>query len=235
MRSVRHTQMGVSLVEMLVGMLLSMLAIIAMLSLYRTTSSTTAESRVGVQTEARIATGLLTADKLLKSAGYFEPAASGTTPVPAYPADLLLLERVTIASGSNTATALNTAPASGVVLRPTSGFGQAILWRNRDASGTYRYEGLYAPQEGGLWRITGSGMTIDSWSRQEVLVTSPDGGTDQLQRTGQTSIALSHGVSKCRPFGIGTASGGKYSVILTTRSFSGSQLIDSQSCLVNYP
>lgn len=235
MRLTRFKQRGVSLVELLVGMLLSMLAIIAMLSLYRTTTGTTAESRVGVQTEARIATGLLTADKLLKSAGYFEPAASGTTPVPVYPADLLLLEKVSIASGGNTAVALNTEPAAGTVLRPTSGFGQAILWRNRDASGSYRYEGLYAPQDGGLWRITGSGMTIDSWRKEEVLLTSPDAGSSQLQSAGQTTIGLSHAASKCRPFGIGAASGGKYSVILSTRSFSGSQLIDSQSCLVNFP
>lgn len=225
------SQKGLSLIELLIGMMLSLLAVIAMLALARTATHTASESKFGVQTEGQMATGLLSADKLLKSAGYFA-VASG--PTPSYPADLVLVENALVAASGNSGTAMSSVPASGSVISPAAGSGQAILWRNRDSMGNYAYQGLYAPASGGVWRITGNSMSIGGWVMREALLQSPDIGSSQLRNAGVATFSLRHESTPCRPYGIAVA-GGRYSVILSTQTYSGQQILNSETCLVNFP
>ena len=57
------------MLELLVGMLIAMFSVMAMLSLFRTTSRVTAESRVGAQQDGQLAAALLAADTAAASAG----------------------------------------------------------------------------------------------------------------------------------------------------------------------
>lgn len=227
----RRHQAGISMLELLIGMLLAMFAVMAMLSLSRTTSRVTALSRLGVQTDAQLATGLLAADKLLAQAGYFAVTASGSVPAPRYPDDLRLLQNATL---GGSAQALLLAPASGTLVAQ-AGQGQALLWRSRDASGVFRYDGLYAPASGGLWRIHGSSMDWAGWEQAEQLLGAPPRGHDSLASAGVASFAVSRAAGGCQPFGVGSsASGGVYTVRISALAYSAGQRVDSHTCLMNF-
>lgn len=223
-------QRGVSLIELLVAMLLTIIGILAMMGLFRTTSKTATESKLGTQQDGQIATGLLAADKLLKGAGYKQNPAV----LPTYPADIAMFDRTVItADGTgNQGDLLPTVPAS-TPLSGSAGQGMALLWRNNTASGTFSYQGLYAPGSGGLWRVTGSSMSINDWRLQQRLLSGPAANHGALARAGITRIALARVAAGCSPFGIGSAAG-KYSVTLEAVGVSGSQVLRSSTCLLNF-
>ena len=123
----------------------------------------------------------------------------------------------------------------GSALVAQAGQGQALLWRSRDASGVFRYDGLYAPASGGLWRIHGSSMDWAGWTQAEQLLGAPPRGHDSLASAGVASFAVSRAAGGCQPFGVGSsASGGVYTVRISALAYSAGQRVDSHTCLMNF-
>ena len=223
-------QRGVSLIELLVAMLLTIIGILAMMGLFRTTSKTATENKLGTQQDGQIATGLLAANKLLKGAGYKQNPAV----LPTYPADIAMFDHAIITANGvgNRGNLLQVVPAS-TPLGGSAGQGVALLWRNNTASGTFSHQGLYAPGSGGLWRVTGSGMSMNNWRLQQRLLSGPAASHGALASAGITRITLARVSAGCSPFGIGSAVG-KYRVTLEAVGVSGSQVLRSSTCLLNF-
>src|SRR5699024_1682038 len=64
------SQLGTTLISLLIGLLIAMLCIIAVLSSYRTIVKTGVESRVAATHDAQLQTGLTTAQIFLQNAGF---------------------------------------------------------------------------------------------------------------------------------------------------------------------
>lgn len=219
------------MLELLVGMLIAMFSVMAMLSLFRTTSRVTAESRVGAQQDGQLAAALLAAEQLLSQAGYVNAAASGVLPQPRYPDDLRLLQRATPGGSAEPLLAL---PASGALIA-ASGAGQALLWRSRDASGVYHYDGVYAPASGGLWRLQGNSMDWAGWSVAAPLLQPPTPTPAAAPDTGVVRLSLLPVAGGCQPYGlVSQASGGRYVLRLAVAGHAGQQTVNSSICLMNF-
>lgn len=76
---IEHLQRGISLISLMVGLLVSLLAVMGMMALYRTVMHTTAESGVYARLAGDRSAALLTAHTYLQEAGFrVEGAALGT-------------------------------------------------------------------------------------------------------------------------------------------------------------
>lgn len=233
-------QQGLSLVELMVGMVISLITALAMLSVYKTVAKVTAESKLGGNIDGQIAVGLLTADKTLQSAGYKGGDTAATTSV--YSSDLLLIQNATLAGSTLTGTAYGTPPTTTAVI------GNALIWQV-NSSGTYELQGIYAPTTGGLIMIksstavtTSPSAISSSWSgaawTSQPLVTAPSTTIPSAMNAGLSTISISYtgATTKCQPFGsTSNTTGGSYVVTINTTGYSGNQqAIQSTTCLINY-
>ncbi|AJQ97156.1 PilW family protein [Gynuella sunshinyii] len=227
-----RAQSGFSLIELMVTLVVSLISILAMLTLYQSSGRNSAETKMGAFIDGQVQIGLLAADKLLQGAGYqpFDPSVSVAT----YGADLLLIkdasiqEDGTVSGTALSKVAMDSAGSAGLV-------GQALIWHaNND--GTHVYKGIYAPSTGGLWQLTGQSMSWDStsWRKGTSLIAVPAVTDGPFQNSGQVTIRLT--AANCRPFGVNLGGlGGIYSVSLQAVGYAASNASQrSQTCLINF-
>lgn len=215
MRSLLFRQTGQSLIDLMVGMVLMLIITLAMLSLFKTTAKTTAESGQGAQIDGQIAAALLTADRLLQGAGY--GYASGTS----------LYNSQLLAYAGNASVNMGTA-ASAVVWMSSANTCQAIV-----ASGANLT--FYGPASTG-YTCTSPTLPINANSSQTLIV-APSVTLSTAPNAGITTITVNS--ASCTPYGTGstTAAGyasGSYSVTLSTVAYVASSTLQSTTCLVNY-
>jgi Tfp pilus assembly protein PilX len=175
-RSVRFQQNGISLISLMIGLLVSLLAVMGMMALYRTVMHTTTESAAYARLSGDRSAALLAAHSYLQEAGFgVEDAALGT--------DL----------------GLCTPAESAGVLRGGScaadGRGNLLLWRVTD--GAMRCAGLHVTSDGGLVYLqpqTCTGLSAAGWpsSQRQALFTpgSTAGGFVALELTEEPCQAL---------------------------------------------
>ncbi|WP_380227346.1 PilW family protein [Jeongeupia naejangsanensis] len=191
-------QRGISIISMMVGLTISMIIVLAMMSLYKTTLKTTVTGKIGAAQDGNRTTGFLSAQSSLQGAGY------GIDPVD-LSKDLLLYDSV----ADSTST-----PPTAKTLSTTASTGNALFWRMND--GAMSCALLYAPSGGGLKYFTASGANCNSastaWSTFTLNsgdawlippnlpsgATAPDGVLANV-----VSISVSKtGAAGCTPFGI---------------------------------
>lgn len=214
-----NQQQGASLISVLVGLLISGIVIIGMLVVYRNTIHAVVPASEDARSDGERVSGILAAQMMLQDAGF------GIDPAPAYGTDLRVMIGASLSNGA----------LSGGSLASSGQEGNAVLWR-KQIDGDDLCEGLFADDDGGLWRITtAAGCTAInsgiSGTASPLIHQSrhPDGLVDAI-----TFIytGLSSGAS-CRPFGIGTGVGGKATVMIKVENSTGHS-IESTACLANF-
>lgn len=238
-----HRQRGFTMIELMVGLVISMVSVLAMLALYKTAATVTAASKLGANVDGQIAAGLVSADRFMQSAGY--KYGDNTATAASYKTDVVLITGATLTGATLAGTASTATPTT------TATSGNALVWLY-NASGTYQLQGLYAPTTGGLYMLTasvaGTPPTLTSsttWSgatwTSQALITPPSATIPNATNAGQTSISISSIAlgNQCQPFSASfipstTTVGGQYYITLSVTGYAGnSQALNSVTCLAN--
>lgn len=214
----RYRQSGVSLISLLIGLLISMVALLGMLSLYGTVVKSTVESTRDARIAGERSSALLVAGMQLQGAGYgIDGAALGD--------DLLLLAGTSLdRDGGSLSGGTN-----------VIGNGNTLIWRTRPDGATTWCSGLHAPSsagQGGLYLLqpqSCSAITsVSTWEIRPLLIDDSDAVDHSLP------IILSlteHAAPGCSALGI--AGSGRISAGLHTTDRNGNR-IDSTTCLLNF-
>jgi hypothetical protein len=201
---------------MMVGVTISMIAILAMMTVYKTTLRVSGEARRGAATDGQRLAALFAAQSLLQEAGFGIASA-------AYGTDMVVLSGAVLEPTSKklSGTAVGSLPASG----------NAIVWGTQTDGSNYMCNGLYAPTDGGLIRLpaiacTGATAAASvagvAWNKT-VLVDDKTAGRSILIRVKTAA--------PCQPFGIGGS--GNMQAVLETQNSTGASAVAS-TCLANF-
>lgn len=201
----------------MVGLTISMIVVLGMLAVFKTTTLASATTGKAATTDRQRLSGLFTAQKVLQGAGFGIDAAS-------FGRDLIVLSGATLSdTGALTGTPVASLPASG----------NAIVWGSK-VSGTYKCQGLYAPTNptsttGALIRLpevdcaNAAAYAGVAWASPSMLI-EDDRGVGISVRT----------ATACQVFGI-TGGGGLWAVLTTRNSIEGSNGdVSSSACLVGF-
>ena len=215
-------QNGFSLVELMVTLVVSLVAILSMLSLFQGISRNSTEAKVGARLDGQVQLGLLTAHKLLQGAGYGTGGSYGT--------DLQLINGATLdeATGTLTGTLVSSTNL-------TAGTAWALLWRS---NGTLA--GLHAPATGGLVMLSTSGTATpltganNNWAAGTTLIAAPSVTSDNLATSGQVGITVAS--TNCQPPGLpaGGINNGAFTVTLTANGYAAGATQTATTCLINF-
>lgn len=200
---------GVTLISLLVGLAISMLVILAALSLFQRMVKTTVSARLDAQSNAQRNASFVAAGFLLQSAGFgIEDAVWGTHG--------MVLKDLVWDSDSQRLTGQDSA----------KGQGNGVVW-SENTSGTPQCRVLWAPAQGGGLRLLGpvACANVTAWS-------SLAWGTPRsLDRVPQGAITLVQSAATCAPFGIGPATD-QVRLTFSATSSSG-QVLHTSICLAN--
>lgn len=212
----RPRQRGISLISLMVGLLVSLVAVMGMMALYRTVMHTTTESAAYARMSGDRSAALLAAHGYLQGAGFgVEDAVLGVDVGICSPAD------------------------AGGQLRGTDcvpdGQGRLLLWRLSD--GVMRCAGLHITSAGGLEYLQPqncSGLSAAGWSaaqRQSLFTPGP---------TAAGFVALEWVEEPCQALGVGSEGAvrvrlvAEHPVAADPQAGSESVPIYSSTCLVNF-
>lgn len=132
----QQQQSGASLISLMVGLVISMVVVVSLLGVYKTTTRTTLSSKEDSATDSMRMSSILGAQIKLQGAGY------GITG-PAQGTDMVFLS----GAAYNSATAKVTGTVVGNAVT-----GNAVIWGENTGAG-YTCQGLLAPAAGGLTRL----------------------------------------------------------------------------------
>lgn len=200
---------GVTLISLLVGLAISMLVILAALSLFQRMVKTTVNARQDAQSNAQRNASFVSAGLILQSAGFgIADAVWGTHG--------MVLKDLAWDAEHQRLTGQNSA----------DGQGNAVVWSD-NITGASQCRVLWAPAQGGGLRLLGpvACANVTAWS-------SLAWGTPRsLDRVPQGAITLAQSTATCAPFGIGPAT---EQVRLTFSATSSSgQVLHTSICLAN--
>jgi len=224
MFNLRFSQRGVTLIEILIALALSIIIILAMLRAFVTTGKVTTEASLGAKVDSHIMLGLIATDRILQGVGY--GLISPTN------ADFSVLD------SDGDAVALNTA-------------GKYLVWKisNTHCQALYSHQnGLY------LYGKTDVGYSCSSLAKpadtiaKELLIQidhsalSNSGVGNTNNKIGEIDIKVQSVTGGCSPFGIKGNSGGslgKYQAILLANTYAAStdstaRTIQNVTCLFNF-
>jgi hypothetical protein len=229
-------QTGSSLIALLVGLLISMIVVLAMMLVYRNTLQTVVVTSEGARSEGERVSGLLAAHMMLQDAGY------GVS-------DLSINAMLVPLGGTP---ALNGSTLTGTALGIPANQARALVWTkgfdldNNGEIETFRCEGLLADANGALLRLSSAancGNASTQWNviawTATPLILDARLGFDGEQRTLTFSVNLLASGSECQPFGIGSGDiNGPTGSLVVTLSYplnvtGVSQTMQSSTCLVN--
>ncbi len=230
---------GVTLVGLMVGLVISMLVVVGMMTVFRTVVQATLQSRQTAAEDDRRVSALMRMALHLQDAGFGLQA-------PAYGAQLLVLSGASLAPASD-----GTYRLSGTRVEPDveNNTSNAVLWSynlNPDAGGAVQCTGFVYETAGdgagarlvqlapmACTDVAPARMSTLAWTRQTWLQGSPAAPVPDLH------FALRTG--ECRPFGIDIGRGGLAIRVLTARSGDDTQnksdaiAVEAAQCLVNFP
>lgn len=240
-------QQGFSLISTLIGLLISMIVILGMLAIYRTSVQVSVRATEDASQSNQKISGLLRADKHLQSAGFglAEPEYGGT--------NIHLIANGSLSGGvSGTLSGTAETPSGS----PRQASGNAIVWyREDDANLNGVIENSEKICEGLLARVSGNEFAgllrllpednctgADTWGTIDwtatVLVSAPPMSAHPAMVFQVTEAEDS--TESCRPFGIGdaaapenSASGGLV-VTLSTQVSTQDSVVSSTTCLANF-
>ena len=211
---------GMSLISMLIGMAIALIAVNSMLGAYSNTLAVVLPATQNAESDGQRVAGLLRANKALQAAGF------GIT-TPAFNTDLVVLSGAALSGSSLSGTPQAGSPA----------VGNAIIW-GMDTGGGYNCEGLYASSSGGLRRLIPVSCTAASqWG---TLIWSAETMVDDSR-----VISITATSEDCNPYGVaeGTESAAlgdrtvTLSTTMSTQDSSNSYAevpVSLTTCLANY-
>lgn len=224
---------GVTLVGLMVGLVISMLVVVGMMTVFRTVVQATLQSRQTAAEDDRRVSALMRMALHLQDAGFGLQA-------PAYGAQLLVLSGASLALASD-----GTYRLSGTRVEPDveNAASNAVLWAyDLSASGTVQCAGfVYEAADNAAARlvylapancsgVAPADLSTLAWTRQTWLQGSKAEPVPSLH------FALRTG--ECRPFGIGGGRGGLVLRVLSARSgdsSSSAMPVEAAQCLLNFP
>ncbi|WP_291334917.1 hypothetical protein [Acinetobacter sp. UBA801] len=224
MYHLKFSQRGISLIEILIALALSIIIILAMLRAFVTTGKVTAEASLGAKVDSHIMLGLIATDRILQGIGYglINPTSS----------DFAVLD-------SN-----GTTVSLGAV-------GKYLVWKisNTHCQALYSHQnGLY------LYGKTDVGYACSSLAKpadstiKELLIQvdhsalNNSGVGNTNNKIGEIDIKVQSVAPGCSPFGIKGHSGvglGKYQAVLLANTYAAStdstpRTIQNITCLFNF-
>lgn len=209
---------GVTLIELMVGLTVSLIIVLAMLAVFKTTAFASANAGRSASTDKQRLSGLYAAQKLLVGAGYgIDTPAAGT--------DLVLLSGAALSNDNKELTGTSAALGGAGI--------NAIVWGAKADLANYKCQGLYAPATGGLVRLTEVACT--NAAAYASLTWTPVQLVDDSRSEHKVQIAAAIATSGCQSFGI-AGSGGVTVTLQTTNSIDGAnKSVATTACLLNFP
>ncbi|WP_166168806.1 type II secretion system protein [Acinetobacter sp. SA01] len=230
MNSTLKKQQGMSLIEIMVALTLSLVIILAILRAYVSLGYVSAETTRGASIDANIMKGLIVADRILQGVGY-----NMTVPTDSYGS---ASDKLIQAYSGTATTSLNT-NADAIVWKLSSGNCQAL--KSEGKSLIY-----YLGTDGAGYSCTTLALpsTTTPPPSQTLISAAPDMPSNVAPTVGNISLKITKlsGINICTPFGVkytsATASGGKYYVEITANIYSTStsttsSTISNSTCLFN--
>lgn len=231
MHSLKLSQRGFTLIEILIALTLSIIIILAMLRAFVTTGKVTAEASLGAQSDSSMMLGLIATDRILQGIGFGDTSSYGTN-LKAYK-----LEE----NGSDTynVTASSTDNAEYLVWKVATDKCQAL----RNAS-----NGLLLYGKGTGYDCTNLSKPNVTTDPVERLIQIND-AVQNIQFEASKAAGKKIGAmtikviqKDCWPFGIvndADLDPGKYQIIITTNTYAAStetatQKIENTTCLFNF-
>ncbi|WP_428311047.1 PilW family protein [Hydrocarboniphaga sp.] len=195
MAKLSSRQRGLSIVSLMVGMLLSILGAVSLMTLYRTIVGQSVQSRQRAAQDGGLAAATLSAQMELQNAGYGIGSSAARA---AANTDLVMLSGAALnGSGQLSGTAVTIASGS-------TASGNAIVWGSRPAT-AYECSALLV-QSSGLLLLRASGSCSAatqwatlSWTQSAELI--PAGG---IGSAGATLFRVDK--TMCWPYGLGSMS-----------------------------
>lgn len=216
-----YRQSGISLISLMIGLLISMVALLGMLSLYSTIVKSTVQSSRDARVSAERSSTLLVAHRYLQGAGYgIDNASRGT--------DMLLFAGTTLDDNS----------LSGGNIITNANPGNTLLWRTQTDGSNMRCSGLHAPSsndQGGLYLLRPQSCSPlawpDDWEVRPLLVDSTDAAGDASPFT----ITLKD-IPDCKVLGVINAGGLAVTLgtSIATSDNNDPIEINSTTCLLNF-
>ena len=198
-----RSQSGVTLISLLIGLLISMLCMIGLLSAYRTMAKTGADSRIDATHDTQLQNGLIASQMMIQNAGFRLEAGTN--------AHLATHTFTSIGTGTGTLTNVS-----------------ALLWRYKVGS-TVACQGLADIADSGKRKLVtltvSSGcddtaaLSTFTWATDKTLARLTDFGVSNAQ---QVTYAVTTGTD-CRPFGSVAAASGKHPQVTLSAKTSSQQ------------
>lgn len=187
----KRRQAGFNLVSLMVGTVISMIGILAMLTIYKNLVGVSVETLQHARQDGQVTAGLLTAERELANAGFrIESAAVGT--------HLMLLSGAALSGGSLSGTLQNANIPTLSATATGGATGNALVWSYKSsATATATCVGLLINASSGtISRLQGaSGCTQASqWG-------STTWTAAQLVAAGQATSSFSARYTACWPYG----------------------------------
>ncbi len=217
----RLSQTGTSLISMMIGLVISSIAVLGLMSVFQAVAHSTASARDASSNEDQLTSSLLRAGMSVQDAGF---GIAG----PLFNTHMVLITRAVLSSPS----ANGARTLSGSVAAVGSA-ANAVVWTRKIAGGATECAGLYAPAGGGLQTLNATACTDATewgtlaWSAT-TMIESP--ATNQFRSV--ISFKATATPAGCQPYGI-TATGGVYTISLDTTNSAGLATA-SLYCLLNF-
>ncbi len=217
----RH-QTGETLVSLMVGLLLSIIVALAMVSLYKVTTTTTTLASQDAAADTQLTAALLRAGMASQDAGFGIAGATVGAQVKVIAAAALSNQSLsgTVAAAQASGNALLWATQTGAVAQCAG-----LLYQDaNDGSGGLYYLGPVNCSSGNLSAWSTLAWTSTLWAERPA---------NQATRAYlQTKISFSMANASCKPYGL-TAAVGKVLLTIASTSRSGAPLREQQ-CLFNF-
>jgi len=206
-------QRGVTMLSLMIGMVISLIATIGLLAVYRDALHVTVYAQASTTTDSQLA------GVLMRTAASAEDAGYGIAS-PAYGTHLVAINGATMSAGKLSGTSA-TVPASAA---------NAVVWATMNGA-TMQCAGFYSPASGGLQYLNPTACAnATAWNTLAWVATPVTG---QLQPT-ITPQAINFGITQaaCEPYGI-TNTQGSYTLTVLSKNSLGNN-VSSQQCLLNF-
>ena len=209
-------QHGVTLIELMIGLTVSMIVVLGMLAVFKTTTFAAANAGRAASTDRMRLSGFYTAQKILVGAGY-------GIDVPTMDTDLILLSNATLGDDKKLTGTPAAVGGSGI---------NAVLWGAKSDLTHYTCQGLYAPATGGLIRL--AEVSCTSSATYASLVWTPISLIDDRRADYKVQMSATKPSGGCQSFGI--AGSGSVAVTLeTVNSIEGTnRSVATTACLLNF-
>lgn len=200
-----NKQIGISLISLLIGLLISSIVLVGMMVVFRNTIQTVVPASEASRSDGERVSALLSTQILLQEAGFgITDAAYGT--------------HLRILNGDSPV-ALGTANGA-------TASGDTVVWL-KNINGTVQCEGLRATSTGSLERVScNASMDNDKIVAATELI-SPSQHADGIK----TPLTITARRGTCRPFGVGSS--GNITVSIAAPN-STRHTLSASNCLVNY-